>query len=734
MAKASERVQAERRRRRRREMEKPRGLAWPSQQVLGAAAIILGVLLFVSVVGGEGGMVTRPAGRALRVAFGIGSFLVPLFVVAFGLLAIRGEHGLDLGRIGTCLFCMFLFVVGIAHLRVPAGEEFTEYHLRHFGGYLGAGVVFLLRGGFGQIEAYVVLTVVLFVGLALASERPLTWYLAQAGRGVWLGLKWAHHRAGELAGSSRRQEEKKRRRPRRETALPERKPAELPVGPAVGKEIKPSMLAAPRKGGDGFTLPSLELLSSREPEPEAMLEEETQANISLLEETLASFNIQAQVVRYERGPVITRYEVDPAPGIRVSRVTNLSDDLAMALAAVHVRVEAPVPGKSVIGIEVPNKKISFVSLRSVLESNEAKATTSLLKFALGKDIAGHPMVGDLAGMPHLLISGATNSGKSVCLNSIIVSLLLNAGPKEIKLVLIDPKRVELSFFEEIPHLMTPIIHDAREASHALRQAIKEMERRYRVFSPLGVKNIAEYNEKAPELDREPLPYIIIIIDELADLMMQAHSEFERLICRLAQLARATGIHLVIATQRPTTDIITGTIKANVPSRIAFAVSSQVDSRTILDCNGAERLIGSGDMLFLPLDAPKPVRIQGAFVSTPEIERLVGYLREQAEPEYSFELPPPEEEEGGGLFDLGLTEEEYLSDAVEILRNRSHISVSLLQRKLRIGFNRAARLVEILEEKGIVGPADGVKPRKVLLGLSGPLPVAESTGEEPDESA
>jgi len=458
------------------------------------------------------------------------------------------------------------------------------------------------------------------------------------------------------------------------------------------------------------------------------LKGETEANVALVEETLASFNIPARVVRQERGPVITRYEVEPAPGIRVSRVANLADDLAMALAAVDVRVEAPVPGKSVIGIEVPNRSISFVSLRSVLESEQFRGTDSLLKFALGKDIAGHPMVADLGRMPHLLISGATNSGKSVCLNSIITSLLFNAAPEDVRLVLIDPKRVELSVYEDIPHLMAPIVHDAREASYALRQAIKEMERRYRVFASMSVKNLKEHNEKAPSKDKERLPYIIIIIDELADLMMQAHGEFERLICRLAQLARATGIHLVVATQRPTTDVITGTIKANIPSRIAFAVSSQVDSRTILDCNGAERLIGSGDMLFLPLDATKPVRIQGAFVSTEEIESLVRHLRDQGEPDFAFEPPPPDEGENEVL-DVDVPDEEYMSEAVEILRNRSQLSISLLQRKLRIGFNRAARLMEIMEEKGLVGPADGVKPRKVLLGFSQPLPLGDDGDEE-----
>jgi len=724
----------------RREESQPQPGNWPTHRILGAFALTVGALLFFSVVGGEGGVVTEVARRLLRQAFGLGAVLLPLVMVGFGLLAMIERGALPLGRVVICLACLFLVFVGVAQLQAPPAPEapeFASYYLWHYGGFLGAGLVFLLRNGFGQIGAYIVLAGILLVGLVIVSERPLSWHLALGGRALWLALKATHSKLSEFVArpweAPQEIKAKRKVRPRPQVrplppAAPE--PVEPPPAPVAQAEegILPSAPAKDRAGA--FALPPLQMLSAAEPEQDEMLKEEVEANIVLLEETLASFGIPARVVHHERGPVITRYEVDLAPGIRVNRVANLADDLARAVAAVQVRVEAPVPGKSVVGIEVPNKSISFVSMRSVLESNEFKSTDSLLKFALGKDIAGHPMVGDLGRMPHLLIGGATNSGKSVCLNSVIASLLFNATPKEVRLILIDPKRVELSLYEDIPHLIAPIIHDAREASYVLRQALKEMERRYRVFSPLNVKNIAEYNRKAPEINRDPLPCIVIVIDELADLMMQAHNEFEKLICRLAQLARATGIHLVVATQRPTTDIITGTIKANIPSRIAFAVSSQVDSRTILDCNGAERLIGSGDMLFLPLDAPKPVRIQGAFISSGETEALVRYLREQGEPEYAFEPPPPDEEPEAERIDIDVPDEEFMPEAIEIIKHRSEVSVSLFQRKLRIGFNRAARLVEIMEEKGFVGPADGVKPRKVLYGLPPPLPMPSDGEDDP----
>ncbi len=420
------------------------------------------------------------------------------------------------------------------------------------------------------------------------------------------------------------------------------------------------------------------------------------------------------MVEIERGPRVTRYEIRCPRGVRVSRISNLADDLAYSLAALDVRVEAPVPGKGVIGIEVPNTETVFVDLVEILSSEKAQSDTSTLSFALGKDITGNPCIANLAGMPHLLIAGATNSGKSVCLNSMIASFLCRTRPDELKLLLIDPKRVELSLFSDIPHLVAPVAHDVKEAAGLLRWAIREMEHRYELFADLGVRNIAGYNERAEMDDElERMWYLVIIIDELADLMMQAKGEFEASICRIAQLARATGIHLVVATQRPSVNVITGTIKANISSRIAFAVASQSDSRVILDINGAERLVGSGDMLYLPIDAAKPTRIQGAYISEADINKLVKFLKEQAQPEYSAEALRAEKT-GALSEEQEEAQDELFEKALEYVLSTKYASASMLQRRMRIGYTRAARLIDMMEERGYVGPADGPRPREVLI--------------------
>jgi S-DNA-T family DNA segregation ATPase FtsK/SpoIIIE len=472
--------------------------------------------------------------------------------------------------------------------------------------------------------------------------------------------------------------------------------------------------------------------SSEEARQEALASRDT------LESALADYGIEAKVVEVERGPRVTRYEILLPPGVRVGRVTNLADDLAYALKALAVRVEAPVPGKGVIGIEVPNAEVTFVHLREILESRAAERERSKIAFALGRDISGHPMMADLATMPHLLIAGATNSGKSVCLNAMISSILFRARPDEVKLLLIDPKRVELSLFEGIPHLAAPVAHDARESAGLLRWAIREMDSRYDQFADLGVRNINGWNERAQmDSDIEPLFQLVIVIDELADLMMQAATEFEVSICRLAQLARATGIHLVVATQRPSVNVITGTIKANIPSRIAFAVTSQVDSRTILDINGAERLVGSGDMLYLPIDAAtgKPVRIQGAYISERDLGALVEFLKQEARPEYadgalesvgSVVLPGKGEEDDDPMF----------QKALEFVLATKHASASMLQRKFKLGYTRAARMIDMMEERGYVGPHDGKRPREVYGGRTDRLAEQarreEEAGSEDEE--
>jgi len=437
-------------------------------------------------------------------------------------------------------------------------------------------------------------------------------------------------------------------------------------------------------------------------------------NVRILEDTLDSFGVKARVTQVSRGPAITRYELQPFPGVKVSRIVSLADDIALSLAASGVRIEAPIPGKAAVGIEVPNKEISVVTMRELLENEEFAKSPSKLTFALGKDIAGTTIIADLAQMPHLLIAGATGSGKSVCMNTLIAGLLFRAKPDEVKFLMIDPKMVELTTYNGIPHLISPVVTDAKKAASALRWAVREMEKRYELFARAGVKDIIRFNRavESGAVEREAglMPYIIVVIDELADLMMVAPAEVEDAICRLAQMARAAGMHLVVATQRPSVDVITGLIKANIPSRIAFAVSSQTDSRTILDMAGAEKLLGRGDMLFFPVGAPKPIRVQGAFMSDKEVEALVAYLRAQGQPEFVEGII---QADAHSSVEHG-EEDELFPEAVRILIESGQASISLLQRRLRIGYARAARLIDMMEERGIVGKYEGSKPRSILM--------------------
>ncbi|WP_138751533.1 FtsK/SpoIIIE family DNA translocase [Paenibacillus sinopodophylli] len=430
-----------------------------------------------------------------------------------------------------------------------------------------------------------------------------------------------------------------------------------------------------------------------------------------LEATLESFGVRAKVLDVVRGPAVTRYEVQPATGVKVSRIVGLTDDIALALAAKDIRMEAPIPGKSAIGIEVPNMEVSVVTMREVMETATFQNAASKLSIAFGRDISGQTIVGNLAKMPHLLVAGATGSGKSVCINGIITSILYKAAPDEVKFLMIDPKMVELNVYNGIPHLLAPVVTNPKRASLALKKIVVEMESRYELFSKSATRNIEGYNTLMADNPAAVLPYIVVIVDELADLMMVAANDVEDSIARLAQMARAAGIHLIIATQRPSVDVITGVIKANIPSRIAFGVSSQVDSRTILDMVGAEKLLGRGDMLFLPVGMSKPIRVQGAFLSDQEVETLVNYARGQAEAEYKEDLVPEVEEdstEGNEMLD------ELYDQAVQIIIEAKQASVSLLQRRMRIGYTRAARLIDQMEARSIVGPYEGSKPREVLI--------------------
>lgn len=432
-----------------------------------------------------------------------------------------------------------------------------------------------------------------------------------------------------------------------------------------------------------------------------------------LEATLESFGVRAKVLDVVRGPAVTRYEVQPATGVKVSRIVGLTDDIALALAAKDVRMEAPIPGKSAIGIEVPNMEVSVVTMREVMETPAFQNSSSKLSIAFGRDISGQTIVGNLAKMPHLLVAGATGSGKSVCINGIITSILYKAHPDEVKFLMIDPKMVELNVYNGIPHLLAPVVTDPRRASLALKKIVVEMEKRYELFSKSSTRNIEGYNTLMADNPAAVLPYIVVIVDELADLMMVAANDVEDSIARLAQMARAAGIHLIIATQRPSVDVITGVIKANIPSRIAFGVSSQVDSRTILDMAGAEKLLGRGDMLFLPVGMSKPIRVQGAFLSDQEVEALVTFSRDQGEAVYKEDLVPEIEDE---TEDQDMMLDELFDQAVQIVVEAKQASVSLLQRRMRVGYTRAARMIDQMEARGVVGPYEGSKPREVLMTL------------------
>lgn len=468
-----------------------------------------------------------------------------------------------------------------------------------------------------------------------------------------------------------------------------------------------------------YKLPSLQLFAPDKPKDQSKEKKIVRENIKILEATFASFGIKVTVERAEIGPSVTKYEVKPAVGVRVNRISNLSDDLALALAAKDVRIEAPIPGKSLIGIEVPNSDIATVSFRELWEQSQTKAE-NFLEIPLGKAVNGTARAFDLSKMPHLLVAGSTGSGKSVAVNGIIASILMKARPDQVKFMMVDPKMVELSVYNDIPHLLIPVVTNPRKASKALQKVVDEMENRYELFAKVGVRNIAGFNAKVEEFNFQseykqiPLPFIVVIVDELADLMMVASKEVEDAIIRLGQKARAAGIHMILATQRPSVDVISGLIKANVPSRVAFAVSSGTDSRTILDENGAEKLLGRGDMLFKPIDENHPVRLQGSFISDDDVERIVNFIKTQADADYDESFDPGEVSENEGEFSDGDAGGDPLfEEAKSLVIETQKASASMIQRRLSVGFNRATRLMEELEMAGVIGPAEGTKPRKVL---------------------
>lgn len=607
--------------------------------------------------------------------FGVAGFLIVLFVLFLSILYIRKKEIPEKATFfsGAALFFLSTSIL----LQAGLGEIDLRGVRIFFSGLVG----FLLKDGLERLFGR-------FGSLLLSSLFLLTslFFLLQAPLFTVLGKRFERKRLIQ----------KKREIRIRETGkgAQEKRPYQETLD--FVKDYGP------------YKLPSLSLLDQVEKKELRVDKETLRFHANLLEKKLRDYGIEGTVVEVKPGPVVTLYEFEPAPGIKVSRIVNLEDDLAMAFSAYSVRIVAPIPGKSVVGIEVPNKERQTIYLREILESETFQSASSFLTLALGMTISGEPFVADLSRMPHLLVAGATGSGKSVALNSMICSILFKATPVHVRFIMIDLKMLELSHYEEIPHLLLPVVTSPKNAKVALKWLIDEMERRYTVMAEKGSRNIERYNQKVGKEGGEIMPYIVVVIDELADLMIVSTKEVEEYIARLAQMARAAGIHLILATQRPSVDVLTGIIKANIPARIACQVSSKVDSRTIIDAHGAETLLGAGDMLFMGPGVGKLIRLHGPFVSEGEIKRIVDFLKSQGKPEYRHEILEVKEEEEEDLVD-----DEKYEEAVQFVMERGEASISMIQRRFRIGYNRAARIVERMEKEGIVAPSDGVKPREVL---------------------
>ncbi|MCG6892465.1 MAG: DNA translocase FtsK 4TM domain-containing protein [Desulfobacteraceae bacterium] len=652
--------------------------------------------------------------------FGLGAFWIPILLL---LVSIHFFGGHSLRAIAVTAVGGLLLVLttgGLVHLLVHPAHFVVLMDTRYSsGGMVGIPTAtFLIR--YAHVTgAAIILTVLWLIGLLMSTGLSLI----MLGAACLRGMGFTTHRFAALL--DRWQERKKRAEKRarvakakeedrkREIQIREAEPRPVKRQPPPKQEVFEFMRA-----GGGYRMPPVSLLDEESEDELSTNSENLRMQSKLLEKKLEDFGVRGKVVAVSPGPVVTTFEYEPAPGIKINKIVNLTDDLALALRAVSIRIVAPIPGKAAVGIEIPNDERQVVGFRSVIISDVFDKSKSRLTICLGKDIVGAPVATEMDRMPHLLIAGATGAGKSVALNTMICSLLYKAGPDEVKLIMVDPKRIELSIYNGIPHLITPVVTDVKKATNALFWAVREMERRYELLSETGVKSIAQYNRRIEKISPGPggetpvpLPYIVIVIDELADLMMVASRDVEVALTRLAQMARAAGIHLILATQRPSVDVLTGIIKANFPTRLSFQVSSKTDSRTILDTNGAESLLGNGDMLFLPPGTGKLRRIHGAYISESELTRITDHWRAQTAPEYdeSVTETPVESDVSEGETEY----DEKYDEAVALVTRTRQASISMIQRHLRIGYNRAARIIETMEREGLVGPSDGAKPREVL---------------------
>ena len=637
------------------------------------------------------------------------SFIIPLLVILLGIKFFRQETPyLSIPRI-IGIFVLLLSIssfIGMFNLN-------NDYSRFYTCGMLGFACANFITSYFSRLGGFIIFTTFIILSLALVTEILISsLFLNTASKVKAIFSSLANFKKIELPVKPRLKPAIKPKINKidnteiekddlSEAPMPRPK-IQIKTKPPAQQEVKvrPQELQI----GD-YHLPSLDLLDSPPPLESRHIKEDLESSARILEETLEDFGISAKVTDIERGPVITRYELEPAPGVKLNRIVVLSDDIALAMKAQSVRIIAPIPGKARVGVEVPNMESTMVVLKEVLSSKVFLEEDSILTLALGKDITGKPIVADLDGMPHLLIAGTTGSGKTVCVNSLILSLLYKGSPNDLKFLMVDPKMVELMPFNGLPHLLCPVVTDAKKASQALNWVVNEMEERYQLLAKAGARNIQAYNGKG-----EKLPYIVVIIDEFADLMTVARDQIENAVTRLAQLSRAVGIHLILATQRPSVDVITGVIKANLPARVSFKVASKVDSRTVLDMNGADKLLGKGDMLFLRPGEEKLIRIQGTLVSDKEIEKVVSFIKEQGEPIYDETILKEQQKSS-----LGNTEKDELYDeAVRIIIESNQASVSILQRRMRLGYTRAARIIDMMELDGLVGPFEGSKPRRILV--------------------
>jgi len=661
---------------------------------------------------------------ALLRLFGISAYLIPLLLFGYGVFLALGqdtEHPYLKKVGGIVLFISAASFLGLgSETSSLFGEDVPS------GGMLGGFIAHLLVAGVSATGAYIITVTAIVLSLMLLT--PFSPIKALAWLRMTYGRLMEHL---DILVTVYRGRRDKARETRQRPALPKEPPKivdaqKQPAAPQAPRIVKPEKPPKPVQAtfefmGDkdakaekgAYQLPSPDLLDPVPPIEKKVSKEDMLAQSELLQRKLMDFDIQGRITQVYPGPVVTMFEFEPAPGVKVSKITNLADDLALAMKAGSVRIVAPLPGKAAVGIEVPNNTRETVYFRQILETPEYQSNKSKLKIPLGKDIFGASVIGSIDKMPHLLVAGATGSGKSVAINSIILAILYNAKPSEVRLAMIDPKMLELSVYEGIPHLLSPVVTQPKKAAETLRAIVAEMERRYRTLAEKGNKNIDSYNKAMPESER--LPYIVVIIDELADLMMTVAREVEDSIMRLAQMARAAGIHLIVATQRPSVDVITGLIKANLPSRISFQVSSKTDSRTILDANGAENLLGMGDMLFQPPGSSHIIRAHGCFVSEAEIKRVIEFVKKQGKPNYELLQQRAKEIVEAQVAEVEDSErDEHYQRAVELVQMNGQASTSFLQRRLRVGYNRAARMIEMMQEDGIVGAADGSKPRQVLV--------------------